>query len=331
MEIKVFIAGQERTFAEVLAARLDDEEDIKVAGAAQAGMSSHWLTAGKSADVVVLDSDLAGGTANRLCAEVVNWARWARVIVLSSFSEPERIVNAIRAGAAAWVRKDESLERLLQAIRGVACGESWLPPGELGNVLRLLLREQDRHQRRHPRHAQDGAVNRAGQQPVPPGPAAPRDRGRAPQEIEQEPQRLRTDPLARLGQRSRRRGRREPGQSRGEPAPHAWIPRLGKQAGGKHQADHHPGRQVADPPLHPARLGQRRIHHLEQHQPRQLTEVTRREPAPRRHHGAGNDRLDTQRSSCPSAILVDAVLAGTPLPSQPLDTTPRTLTERPCG
>ena len=147
MEIKVFIVDQELTFAEVLAARLDDEEDIKVVGAAQGGISSRWLIAGKSVDVVVLDSDLAGGTANRLCAELVNRARSVQVIVLSSSSEPERIVNAIRAGAAAWVRKDESLERLLQAIRGVARGESWLPPSELGNVLRLLLREQDRHRK----------------------------------------------------------------------------------------------------------------------------------------------------------------------------------------
>ena len=147
MEIKVFIADQELTFAEVLAARLDDEEDIEVVGAAQGGISSHWLVAGKSVDVVVLGSDLAGGTANRLCAELVNRARSVQVIVLSSSSEPERIVNAIRAGASAWVRKDESLERLLQAIRGVARGESWLPPSELGNVLRLLLREQDRHRK----------------------------------------------------------------------------------------------------------------------------------------------------------------------------------------
>jgi DNA-binding NarL/FixJ family response regulator len=56
-------------------------------------------------------------------------------------------VHAIRAGAAAWVRKDESVERLLQAIRGVARGESWLPPSELGNVLRLLIREQDKHRK----------------------------------------------------------------------------------------------------------------------------------------------------------------------------------------
>ena len=61
------------------------------------------------------------------------------------FFRADRIVQAIRAGTAAWVRKDESLEHLLRVIRGVARGETWLPPAETGNVVRLLLRERDRH------------------------------------------------------------------------------------------------------------------------------------------------------------------------------------------
>jgi DNA-binding NarL/FixJ family response regulator len=145
MEIKVLIADQERTFAEALATRLDGEEDITVVGAAHTGTPGHWLTGGKSVDVVVLDTDLADGTASRLCAELVSRAGPVQVVALSSSSEPERIVDAVRSGASAWVRKDESVEHLLRAIRGVARGETWLPAKELGDVVRLLLREQDRH------------------------------------------------------------------------------------------------------------------------------------------------------------------------------------------
>ena len=146
MEIKVLIADQERTFAEALAARLEDEEDIKVVGAVQVRTPGPWLVAAKSVDVIVIDGDLPGAAANRLCAEVSGSTRSSRVVALSASSEPERIVNAIRAGAAAWVRKDESLVHLLQAIRGVARGETWLPPRDLSNVVRFLLREQDRRQ-----------------------------------------------------------------------------------------------------------------------------------------------------------------------------------------
>jgi DNA-binding NarL/FixJ family response regulator len=145
MDIKLLIADQERTLAEALAARLEKEDDIKVMGAVHVKMPASRLIAAKSVDVIVLDGDLPGGAANRICAEVSGQADSAQVIALSASSEPERIVNAIRAGIAAWVRKDQSVQHLLCVIRGVVRGETWLPPSELGDVVRLLLREQDRH------------------------------------------------------------------------------------------------------------------------------------------------------------------------------------------
>jgi DNA-binding NarL/FixJ family response regulator len=66
--------------------------------------------------------------------------------MLSHASEPARIIAAIEAGARAWVRKDESIEHLLRVLRGVARGETWLPPAEAGNVLSLLLRQRDRRE-----------------------------------------------------------------------------------------------------------------------------------------------------------------------------------------
>jgi len=144
MAIKVLIADQERTFAEALAARLEDEEDITVVGAVQARTPDPWLTAANSFDVMVVDGDMPGGAANQFCATASGRVGSSRVIELSSTSEPERIVKAVRAGAAAWVRKDQPLEHLLHVIRGVARGETWLPPSETGHVMRLLMEEQDR-------------------------------------------------------------------------------------------------------------------------------------------------------------------------------------------
>jgi DNA-binding NarL/FixJ family response regulator len=148
MGISVLIADQERTFVEALAARLEAESDITLAGALRVKTPVPPLTDHISADILVLDGDLPGGGANRLCEEASRRTRPTRVIILSSSSGPTRIVQAIRSGAAAWVRKDESIEHLLRVIRGVARGEAWLPPAAAGNVVRLLLREQDRHDER---------------------------------------------------------------------------------------------------------------------------------------------------------------------------------------
>ena len=144
MAINVLIADQERTFAAAFATRLDDEGDMGVTGAVQVEALSSSLLPGKAAEVVLLDSDLplrlreppVRGTLRRQVDPV---------ILLSFSSDPERIVKAFQVGAAAWVRKDESLEYLLRLIRGVARGESWLPPSETADVIRLLLRGGERH------------------------------------------------------------------------------------------------------------------------------------------------------------------------------------------
>lgn len=145
MAINVLIADQELTFADVLAARLDDEDDIEVMGAVQVQAPGTLPLVGKSAEVMLLDGDLPDDAANRLCEKLSGGDKPTRIIMLSFSSQPERIVKALRARAAAWVRKDESLEHLLRVIRGVARGESWLPPSETADIVQLLICGQDRH------------------------------------------------------------------------------------------------------------------------------------------------------------------------------------------
>ena len=136
--ITVAIVDQEQTFADALAIRLDAEDDIKVVAVAKA---SSGPTLGGCADIVLLDADLGGDTTNLLCD--ANSSPRTRAVMLSRSSEPERIVAAIQAGAAAWIRKDESVEYLLEALRGIARGQTWVPAAETGNVLSLLLHQQD--------------------------------------------------------------------------------------------------------------------------------------------------------------------------------------------
>lgn len=136
--ITVAIVDQELTFADALAIRLDAEDDIKVVAVAKA---SSGPALGGCADIVLLDADLDGDTTTLLCD--ANSSPHTRAVMLSRTSEPERIVAAIQAGAAAWIRKDESVEYLLEALRGIARGQTWLPAAETGNVLSLLLHQQD--------------------------------------------------------------------------------------------------------------------------------------------------------------------------------------------
>jgi RNA polymerase sigma factor (sigma-70 family) len=144
MGISVFVIDQERTFADALAARLEAEDDVEVVAAVHARTPAQCLLVGRHADVMLLDGDLPERAAVRLCEELCSRDDPPRVVMLSYASEAERIVDAIRSGAAAWVTKNESLQHLLQVIRGVAKGETWLPPAAVGRVLRSLIQDQER-------------------------------------------------------------------------------------------------------------------------------------------------------------------------------------------
>jgi DNA-binding NarL/FixJ family response regulator len=146
MPLGLLILLQERTFADALAIRLEREPDLVVVAALDASALPPRMFASSRVDVVILDADLPDEAAFRLCQELSQAPSAPYVIFLSHSSDPEWIVRAIRAGAAGWVRKDESLARLVHVIRGVARGETRLPLDQIGEVLRLLMHEPDHNE-----------------------------------------------------------------------------------------------------------------------------------------------------------------------------------------
>ena len=61
----------------------------------------------------------------------------ARILILTSFAEDDKVFPAIKAGAQGYLLKDSSPRELLQAIRDVYQGESSLHP----TIARKLMRE----------------------------------------------------------------------------------------------------------------------------------------------------------------------------------------------
>ena len=143
MTVRLLILVQERTFADALATRLEAEPDMEIVAAVHTRAPSPYLFTGSRADVVILDGDFPDNAAFELCKALSQRGEPPRMILLSQASDPKRIVHGIEAGAVGWVRKDESLDRLIEVIHGVARGETWLPASDTGRVLRLLLRRPD--------------------------------------------------------------------------------------------------------------------------------------------------------------------------------------------
>jgi DNA-binding NarL/FixJ family response regulator len=141
--IRVLIVDQQLAFRDALATRLRTEPDLLVLAKAHSAEFAASVLVGRSADVILLDADLPDNGAMAFAAEIMQRPDPPSIVMLSTGSEPARIVAAVRARAAAWVRKDESIDHLLSVIRGVVRGETWLPLRELGVVLHLLIEDQD--------------------------------------------------------------------------------------------------------------------------------------------------------------------------------------------
>jgi DNA-binding NarL/FixJ family response regulator len=139
----VVVLDRQRTFADAVAAWLEAEAVAEVVTAVYSPQSARCMMGSSHVDLMLLDGDLPGDASLTLCAEAASHDHPPRIVVLSVSSEADRIVAAIRVGATAWVRKDESAAHLLEVIGRVAGGETWVPPSELGRVFWLLLPERD--------------------------------------------------------------------------------------------------------------------------------------------------------------------------------------------
>jgi DNA-binding NarL/FixJ family response regulator len=115
--IRVLLVDDEASVRRGLRLRLGLEPDLRVVGEATNGASALDVAASVNPNVVVMDIEMSGGdgiTATRL---LTRSNPSVRVVILSIHDSAQFRGQATRAGAAAFVGKHESSERLIQAIR----------------------------------------------------------------------------------------------------------------------------------------------------------------------------------------------------------------------
>lgn len=107
---------------------LNAAPDIEVVGSAANGEAAVDLVATLSPDVVLMDLLMPGIGGAEATRRVLGRAPGTQVVVLTSFSDRERIVEALDAGATGYLLKDVEPDELVEGIRATARGESPLHP-----------------------------------------------------------------------------------------------------------------------------------------------------------------------------------------------------------
>ena len=145
--IRVLIADDQPVVRQGLRTFLELHDDIEVVGEAADGEQALDAVSALAPDVVLMDlvmPRLDGVTAiERLRA----LGSPARIIVLTSFLDEDKVLPAVRAGAAGYLLKDAEPAELVRAIRTVDGGEALLHPAVAARVLRELADDGERVRR----------------------------------------------------------------------------------------------------------------------------------------------------------------------------------------
>ena len=126
-KIRIVIVDDHAMLRAGLEQLLGGEPDLDVVGKAASGAEAIALVRELRPDVVLMDLQMPGVDGVSATREIVSEAL-ADVLVLTSFSDAERIVGALDAGALGYLLKDAEPDEVLRGIRAVARGESPIDP-----------------------------------------------------------------------------------------------------------------------------------------------------------------------------------------------------------
>ena len=133
--IRILLADDHDVVRRGLTALLDGSDGFAVVGAAADGEEAVAMAGEHRPDVVLMDLSMPGVDGIEATRRLLVDRPEARVVVLTSFSDRERILDALDAGAVGYLLKDAEPDELLRGIEAAARGESPLAPKAARAVL----------------------------------------------------------------------------------------------------------------------------------------------------------------------------------------------------
>lgn len=145
--IKVLIADDQTLFRQGLSVLLSVQPDIKVVAEAANGAEALQMIAKHAPDVVLMDVEmplLDGVAATRQARQDYPTTQ---IVILTTFDNDAYVFEGLRAGALGYLLKDAPAEKLIEALRMAARGESFLQPSVATKVISEFSRlsEMARH------------------------------------------------------------------------------------------------------------------------------------------------------------------------------------------
>lgn len=136
--IRVVLADDHTLFRAGMRVMLRQTPDIDIIGEASSGDEAIAMAERLVPDVLVLDLSMPERSGLQATQVLTERGSPVKVLVLSMFSEDEYLLPVLDAGACGYLTKESAEQELVEAIRAVARGDTYVRP----RVARLLASHQ---------------------------------------------------------------------------------------------------------------------------------------------------------------------------------------------
>jgi len=126
MSTKILIVDDHEIMREGLRSLIDKEPDMEVAGEASNGAEAVQLSRELVPDVVIMDVNMPDMDGIEATGNICKQNPKIKVVVLSMYSNKQFLVDMIRAGASAYLLKEQAFKELITAIHAVLKNEMYL-------------------------------------------------------------------------------------------------------------------------------------------------------------------------------------------------------------
>ncbi len=126
--IRVFLADDHKMFREGLKNILERDPGISFVGEADDGIDALKKISQLKPDIAVVDITMPGLNGIELTKQLIKLDKTIKVLILSMHSDTFFVINSFNAGARGYILKEDSFKLLIEAIRKVAKGNTFISP-----------------------------------------------------------------------------------------------------------------------------------------------------------------------------------------------------------
>lgn len=137
-KIRILIVDDHMVFAQALQAILGLQPDLEVVGVVTDGLKAVEDTERTAPHVVIMDYRLPGQSGAEATRAIKARMPQVHVVMLTSFSEEEVLLDSVQAGISGFVSKEKAVDDVVGAVRLAHAGEMRIPAATFHRLLARL-------------------------------------------------------------------------------------------------------------------------------------------------------------------------------------------------